>query len=60
MGEILHSIDADEALLLSIIKDGHAIAFSNHDFSTIKALKLDDKPEIKQRIIEKLDGSYIV
>ena len=60
IGEILYSIDADETLLLSIIKDGHALVFSNNDFSTIKALKLDDKPEIKQIIIEKMDDSYVV
>ena len=59
MVELLYSIDADETLLLSIIKDGHSIAFNNLDFSTIKALKMDSKPEIKQIVIEKLEAFYI-
>ena len=59
MVELLYSIDADETLLLSIIKDGHSIAFNSLDFSTIKALKMDSKPEIKQIVIEKLEASYI-
>lgn len=59
MVELLYSIDADETLLLSIIKDGHSIAFNNLDFSIIKALKMDSKPEIKQIVIEKLEAFYI-
>jgi hypothetical protein len=60
MEELLYSVDADESLLLSIIKDGHSFAFREFDTSTSKALKLDAKPEIKQIIMKKMKDFYIV
>jgi len=60
MTKILQSIEADETLLLSIIKDGHSFAFNELNSDSSKALKLDAKPELKQIIIGKLEQLYIV
>lgn len=60
MMELLYSIEADESLLLSIVKDGHSFAFRELDPVAYKALKLDSKQEVKQEVMEKLDAFYIV
>ena len=60
MMELLNSIDADENLLLSIIKDGHSFAFNELDASISKVLKLDSKLEVKKIVMEKLETPYIV
>jgi hypothetical protein len=60
MMELLDSINADEDLLLSIIKDGHSFAFRDLESSTRNVLKLDSKQEIKKIVMEKLETSYIV
>ena len=60
MTKLLDSIDADEELLMSIIRDGHSFAFKELSPDSSKALSLDAKPEIKKDVIEKLEGLYIV
>ena len=60
MVKTLQSINADEKLLVSILRDGHFFAFKELDPSASKALSLDKRPDIKQVIIEKLDELYIV
>ena len=59
MEELLFSINADESLLLSIIKDGHIQAFNGIGQDTCKKLLLDRKPMLKDQIIEKIT-SFIV
>ena len=60
MIKLLDSIGADESLLRSIISDGHSFAFNELDLASSKALSLDEKPDIKQVVIKKLDELYIV
>lgn len=60
MKKMLHTINADEKLLLSIINDGHEFAFKELDPNTAKTLRLDNKPKLKEIILGKIDSSYIV
>ena len=60
MIDILNSIDADEQLLNSIIKDGHLFAFNELDPDSSKALSLDTKPDIKKIVIRKLEELHVV
>ena len=60
MVKTLQSINADEKLLVSILRDGHSFAFKELDPSASKALSLDKRPDIKQAVIEKLEELYIV
>lgn len=60
MVKTLQSINADEKLLVSILRDGHSFAFKELDPSASKALSLDKRPDIKQVLIEKLEELYIV
>lgn len=60
MVKTLQSIDADEKLIISILRDGHAFAFNELDPASTKALSLDERPELKQAVIKKLDELYIV
>jgi hypothetical protein len=56
----LYSVDASEDLIVSIIKDGHNFAFNELDNYSKKQLRLNEKPDIKQTIIEKLEIAYII
>ena len=60
MKKMLKTINADETLLTSIIRDGHNFAFKELDPNTPKRLNLDNKPKLKEIILEKLDATYIV
>lgn len=60
MVKTLQSINADEKLLVSIVRDGHFFAFKELDPVASKALSLDKRPDIKQVVIEKLEELYIV
>ena len=60
MKKMLEAIDADELLLMSIIRDGHEFAFKELDPNSSTTLKLDNKPKLKEIILGKLDSSYIV
>lgn len=60
MKKMLHTINADEKLLLSIIKDGHEFAFKELEPDTSKTLRLDNKPKLKEIVLGKIDASYIV
>ena len=60
MVKTLESIHADEKLIISILRDGHAFAFNELDPSASKALSLDKRPDIKKVVIEKLEELYIV
>ena len=60
MIEYLYSIDADESLLVSVIKDAHSFAFSEVDPNLSKKLRMDEKPDIKQIVIEKIDALYVI
>ena len=60
MVQTLKSINADEKLIISILKDGHSFAFKELDPSASKALMLDKRLDIKQAVIEKLKELYIV
>jgi hypothetical protein len=60
MVKTLQSIDADEKLIISILRDGHAFAFNELDPESSKALSLDERPDIKQAVIKKLDELYII
>ena len=60
MEELLFSINADESLLLSIIKDGHIQAFDEIGQDSCKKLLLDRKPLLKEEILEKINSLFIV
>ena len=60
MKKILETIKADKTLLLSIIRDGHEFAFKELDPESPQTLRLDNKPNLKEIILGKLDDSYIV
>ena len=60
MKKMLKTIDADETLLMTIIRDGHEFAFKELDPDSSRTLKLDNKPLLKEIILGKLEDSYIV
>ena len=60
MDELLYSINADESLLLSIIKDGHAQALDEIGQDKCRKLLLDRKPELKEKILGKISSSFVV
>jgi len=60
MKKMLHTINADEKLLLSIIKDGHEFAFQELEPNASQTLRLNNKPKLKEIILGKIEASYIV
>lgn len=60
MKKMFQTINADETLLISIIRDGHEFAFKELDPDSSKTLKLDNKPKLKEIILGKIDASYVV
>ena len=60
MKKMLKTIEANETLLMTIIRDGHEFAFKELDPESPHTLKLDDKPKLKEIILGKIDAFYIV
>lgn len=61
MRELLSSLDIDEGLLDSILKDGHAFATAELEDSTVKAITLSARPDLRKKIYEKIySESYLV
>ena len=60
MIKLLDSIGADEALLRSIISDGHSFAFNELDRVSSRVLVLDTRSDIKQAVLKKLEELYVV
>ena len=53
MRELLSSLDIDDGLLDSILKDGHNFAQTELDISTVKAITANARPELKKRYTKK-------
>jgi hypothetical protein len=61
MRKLLSSFDIDEGLLDSILKDGHAFARDELNESTVEAITLSAKPDLRKKIFEKIyTESYLV
>ena len=60
MTKLLDSIDADEALLRSIISDGHSFAFNELDRDSSRVLVLDSKSDLRNAVLKKLEELYVV
>ena len=60
MKKMIQTIEADETLLMTILRDGHEFAFKELDPKSSPALKLNDKPKLKEIILGKIDAFYIV